>query len=217
MVTADRSSFIDEAFLCRHQYYLCKKLSHVGYGLFRYVCSLAPSTGNVASSSPIGFIRFSFAVEFALRGYLTNEAVADSIFMKRLKECLFEKFEHYFDNEVEKDQKDSSLVSAILLCHTSADSDSVRSRRYMPLIRVASQRDTFSETVMNRCLLRRIERHSEVGFRCLDCGVSRTQRLHSPTQPRWRITQSNCSVEGSDGTRKPSAKSASSRPSEWQR
>ena len=101
MVTADRSSFIDEAFLCRHQYYLCEKLSHVGYGLFRYVCSLAPSTGNVALRSPIGFIRFSFAVELALRGYLTTETVADSIVMKHLKECLFEKFEHYFDNEID--------------------------------------------------------------------------------------------------------------------
>ncbi|CAF1164672.1 unnamed protein product [Didymodactylos carnosus] len=48
-------------------------------------------------------------VEFALSGFLNTETIGDSTFMKCLKACVSEKFEHYFVHEMGKSQKDASL------------------------------------------------------------------------------------------------------------
>lgn len=67
------------------------------------------------------FIVLSFIVEFALRKYLTTETIGDSNFIKDLKECLLDKFEHYFTLAMGKEQKDASLVSAFFLVESSTN------------------------------------------------------------------------------------------------
>ncbi|CAF2660280.1 unnamed protein product [Rotaria sp. Silwood2] len=66
---------------------------------------------NIISAKNYPTLGAGYSVQYALRYFLFGSAENDSSWLKSLKFCLRQTFELYFDEKIEKHQKDTSLVS----------------------------------------------------------------------------------------------------------